>query len=191
MKRIVIFASGSGTNAEKIIEYFKGRNDISVAALFTDKPACGAALIAKNHDVPVMVFTPDELFKGTILKELKKTDPDLIVLAGFLRLLPGELIKNYQNRIVNIHPALLPKYGGKGFYGKHVHEAVLGAQDTETGITIHLVNEEYDKGEILLQKKCKVLSGDTPEILAERVRKLEHEYYPKTIENILKKGGER
>ena len=189
MKRIVIFASGGGTNAERIIQYFKGSTDISVAALFTDKPQCRAAAIASSYKVPVISFTSDELINGTVLKELKKTKPDLVVLAGFLKLLPSEMIKLYKNKIVNIHPALLPKYGGKGFYGKYVHEAVLNSGDKQTGITIHLVDEEYDRGEILLQKQCEVLPCDTPVILAERVRRLEHQYYPVTIENLLKKGG--
>lgn len=189
MNRIVIFASGNGTNAERIIQYFKGSTEITVSALFTDKPLCGAAQIAGINNVPVTSFTTEELANGTVLKELQKESPDLIVLAGFLKLLPADLIRHYKNRIVNIHPALLPKYGGKGFYGRHVHEAVLNSGENKTGITIHFVDEEYDRGEVLLQKTCEVLENDTPETLSGRVRRLEHENYPVVIENLLKKGS--
>lgn len=190
MKRIVIFASGSGTNAERIILYFKENPEISVAALFTDKAISGAVQVAAKHNVLVYTFTPEQLANGTVLNELQKVRPHIIVLAGFLKLLPARLIKHYRNKIINIHPALLPKFGGKGFYGRHVHEAVLNSGDKKTGITIHLVDEDYDKGEILLQKYCEVSASDTPETLAERVRQLEHQNYPVVIENLLKKGAE-
>ena len=187
MKSIVIFASGSGTNAGKIIEYFKENSEIRVSALFTDRPGCGAADKAEKNGIQVVVFTSSELYNGTVLNKLKLKDPDLLVLAGFLRLLPSEIIGEFRHKIINIHPALLPKYGGKGYYGKFVHEAVIKANDSESGITIHLVDEEYDKGKIIFQEKCMVVPGDTADTLAARIRQLEHKYYPVTIEKLLMK----
>jgi phosphoribosylglycinamide formyltransferase 1 len=189
MKSIVIFASGSGTNAEKIINYFHNNAEITVSALFTDKPDCGAALIAGIYGLDKVVFNKKELAEGVVLTKLRELNPDLIVLAGFLKLLPVEIIRSFKEKIINIHPALLPKYGGKGFYGKFVHEAVLKAKENKSGITIHLVDEEYDRGRTLLQKECDVSREDTPVSLAERVRRLEHKYYPLVIEEILKKGN--
>jgi phosphoribosylglycinamide formyltransferase 1 len=188
MKSIVIFASGSGTNAEKIINYFHDQAEIKVTALFTDKPECGAAQIADIYGVDKVVFNKKELAEGVVLTKLRELNPDLIVLSGFLKLLPVEIIRAFKKKIINIHPALLPKFGGKGFYGNFVHEAVLKAKEKKSGITIHLVDEEYDRGKILLQKECKVNKEDTPVSLAERVRILEHKYFSVVIENILKKG---
>ena len=185
MKRIVIFASGSGTNAEKIIDHFSNSSVIKVTALFTNKADSGAAGIAVAHNIPIVCFDQRQLDGGEVLKKLIEIGPDLIVLAGFLKLLPVSIIQHFQNKIINIHPALLPAYGGKGFYGKHVHEAVLKAKEKYSGITIHLVDEKYDRGKILLQERCEVLKNDTSEKLAERIRLLEHKYYPSVIENIL------
>lgn len=189
MKSIVIFASGSGTNAEKIINYFQNDDGVRVSALFTDKTGCGAASVAQKHNVEVYDFTGKELNEGKVLMKIQELKPDLIVLAGFLKLLPVEIIRAFKDKIINIHPALLPKFGGKGFYGRFVHEAVLAAGEKRTGITIHWVDVEYDKGDILLQKECDLDENETADSLAEKVRKLEHEYYPGVIEEMLKGGG--
>ncbi|MFW6259568.1 MAG: phosphoribosylglycinamide formyltransferase [Tangfeifania sp.] len=184
VKRIAIFASGSGTNAENIIRYFIDNKTIEVDSLWSNKPGAYALKRAEKMGVDTFVFTRKELNEtGEVAKKLKERKIDLIVLAGFLWLIPLELINNFS--IINIHPALLPKYGGKGMYGMKVHQAVVENCETESGITIHLVNPVYDDGEILFQAKCPVKPGDTPEDVARKVHKLEYRHYPEVIEKLL------
>lgn len=188
MKNIAVFASGSGTNAEKIFEKFAQHPKGRVKLLLTNNPKAGVIGRAARFNVPVQVFDKSILY-GTddVLKWLQKAEIDFIVLAGFLLKIPENIISAYQNNIINIHPALLPAYGGKGMYGIHVHRAVLEAGDQLTGITIHLVNEKYDAGKIILQVNCPINPTDTPEDVAAKVQKLEHQYYPEVIEELLAK----
>lgn len=181
--RIAIFASGSGSNAEEIIKYFSNHPDIGVDLLLSNNPDAFALERAKRLNVPSKIFNRQR-FRETeeVLLWLREKDITHIVLAGFLWLMPEYLIKAYPDRIINIHPALLPKYGGKGMYGAKVHEAVKAAAEKETGITIHLVNEKYDDGKILFQGRCNIDDHYTPEKIAECVHKLEYEHYPKEIE---------
>jgi phosphoribosylglycinamide formyltransferase-1 len=181
--KIAIFASGSGSNAEEIIKRFKGHESIEVVLLLSNNSTAYALERAKKFNIPTFVFTKQE-FRETeiVLKKLQEHHVTHIVLAGFLWLIPDYLIKNFPDRMVNIHPALLPKFGGKGMYGMKVHEAVKAAADKETGITIHLVNEHYDEGKILFQGTCAVDPNATPEHIADCVHKLEYEFYPQVIE---------
>jgi phosphoribosylglycinamide formyltransferase 1 len=181
--RIAIFASGSGTNAEEIMKYFQGHAAIKVVMLLSNKPDAYALERAKKFGVKTKVFNK-QAFKETdeVLQWLHHEAVTHIVLAGFLWLIPSNLIQNYPDKIINIHPALLPKYGGKNMYGMKVHEAVRQAQDAETGITIHLVNEKYDDGKILFQATCSVKQNDSADQIAQCVHKLEYEHYPKVIE---------
>lgn len=186
MKRIAIFASGSGSNAEQIVKHFNKTGTASVDAIYTNNPKAFVIQRANNLKIPAIVFDREKFYSGDyILRDLLSRKIDLIVLAGFLWLVPGNLNRAFPRKIVNIHPALLPKYGGKGMYGMAVHEAVVDAGETESGITIHLIDDVYDRGEILLQATCPVLADDTPESLAERIHQLEYEHYPKTIEKLL------
>ena len=180
--RIAIFASGSGTNAEEIIRYFKDHRQISVSLVLTNNPNAFVLERAKKFDVPTRVFTREE-FTSEIPDELKKNQVTHVALAGFLWLIPKALIDAYPDKIINIHPALLPKFGGKGMYGMKIHELVRSLNETETGITIHLVNEKYDDGKILYQGKCEVDHTDTAQQIAQKVHQLEHSCYPKVIEN--------
>ncbi len=184
-KKIVIFASGSGTNAQNIIEYFEDHGIIEVAMVFSNKKDAYVLERAAKFNVPTVVFDRKTFYDTTdILQILLKNEISFIILAGFLWLIPQIIIKSFPNRIVNIHPALLPKYGGKGMYGKYVHQVVLESGDKESGITIHYVNEEYDKGDIIFQTRCEVKPEDDPETLAQRVHQLEYIYYPKIIEKL-------
>lgn len=186
VKKIALLASGSGTNAENIINYFADNKHIKVDSLWSNKPDAYALKRAVKLGVDTFVFTRSELNETEkIVKKLKKREIDLIVLAGFLWLIPENLINNFD--IINIHPALLPKYGGKGMYGMKVHEAVVKNRETESGITIHFVNQVYDDGKILFQARCPVLPNDTPEDVAKKVHQLEYRYYPELIEKILLK----
>lgn len=186
MKNIAIFASGSGTNAQNIIEYFNKGNLARVTLVLCNNPDARVIERARKYSVPVFVFNRTVFYEQRdVLEKLKKKKSDLIVLAGFLWLVPDYLLKAYPGRIINIHPALLPGYGGKGMYGMKVHEAVIQSGDRETGITIHYVNEKYDEGEIIFQAKCKIEDHDTPESIAAKVHALEYEYYPKIIEQLL------
>jgi phosphoribosylglycinamide formyltransferase-1 len=181
--RIAIFASGSGSNAEEIIKHFKNHNTIEVSLLLSNNPQAYALERAKKFNIPAYAFTRPDFKESTIILDwLKEHGITHIVLAGFLWLIPEYLIKTFPDRIINIHPALLPKFGGKGMYGMNVHEAVKTSAETETGITIHLVNEHYDKGRILFQGKCPVESSYTPQQIAACVHKLEYEHYPIVIE---------
>jgi phosphoribosylglycinamide formyltransferase-1 len=188
MKNIAIFASGSGTNAENIIKCFSKHDKIRVSAVFCNNQKAGVLQKAENLQIDTILFGKAELYStGEVMNKLKSMDIHLVVLAGFLWLLPNDLIEEFRGRILNIHPALLPEYGGKGMYGRHVHNAVIDNKENKSGITIHLVNEEYDKGDILFQAKCSVMEGDDANSLAQRVHELEYQYYPGVIENFLLK----
>jgi phosphoribosylglycinamide formyltransferase-1 len=182
---IAIFASGSGTNAEEIFKHFKDHPSVKIVLLLSNNPQAYALERAKKFNVATKVFSRQEWKEQIVLDWLKEFKVTHVVLAGFLWLVPEYLIKAYPDRIINIHPALLPKFGGKGLYGMKVHEAVRLANEKETGITIHLVNEKYDDGEILFQGRCPVNSSDTPEQIASNVHRLEYEHYPVVIERWL------
>ncbi|WP_395051024.1 phosphoribosylglycinamide formyltransferase [Flavobacterium sp.] len=185
MKKIVIFASGSGTNAENIIKYFQSKEIGTVVAVFTNNPNAKVLERAKNFQVPTEIFNKEELYEGKILQKLNVIQPDLIVLAGFLLKLPKSMIESYLNTIINIHPALLPKYGGKGMYGMNVHKAIVENRERETGITIHFVNENYDEGNVIFQKTVPLTETDSPESVAEKIHELEQRYFPEVIENFI------
>ena len=185
-KNIAIFASGSGTNAENIIRHFQGNKDVNVALVVSNKPDAYVLVRAANLHVPSLTLTREEFARGEELARLmKERGIDFIVLAGFLLRVPEALIEAYPGRIVNIHPALLPKYGGKGMYGDRVHRAVVEAGERESGITIHLIDEQYDRGTTVFQAKCPVLPGDTPDDVARKVHALEYAHYPEVIEQLL------
>ncbi len=186
MKNIAIFASGTGSNARKIIDHFKGSPNIRVAAIVSNKPDAGVLHIAASENIPSFIIDKEAFFRGdTYVKLMQELHIDLIVLAGFLWKVPANLVQAFPNKIINIHPALLPKYGGKGMYGHFVHEAVIAAGDPESGITIHFVNEKYDDGATILQEKCAITSADTPESLAQKVLALEHKWFPVIVERLL------
>ena len=187
MRRIVIFASGAGSNAEKIILHFKKSNFAEVSAVFSNKVGAGVLEIARKNGIKSIVFDKDDLSKGFVTEQIKEINPDLIVLAGFLWKFPSDIVALYPNKIINIHPALLPKYGGKGMYGRFVHEAVLANQEKETGITIHFVNEHYDEGEYIFQQSVAIENCKTPEEIAQKVHELEHRYFPEVIEKLISK----
>ena len=185
-KNIAILASGAGSNAQKILEYFSDRMDIAVRLIVSNKKEAGVLNIAKLASIDTFVVNRDSFFSTTdLLVELDKRNIDFIVLAGFLWLIPPYLIQHYPDRIINIHPALLPKYGGKGMYGHFVHEAVHLAKDTHSGITIHFVNEKYDEGSIVFQERCEILPSDQPEDIAKKVQVLEHSHYPTVIDQLV------
>lgn len=185
-KRIAIFASGSGTNAERIMEHFRDHQAAEVAIVLSNKPDAKVLERALKFGVPRRVFNRAVFYDSPeIVDLLQEINIDLVVLAGFLWLIPSGLLKAFEGRIVNIHPALLPRYGGKGMYGRHVHEAVLASGDRESGISIHHVNEVYDDGKIIFQAKCEVRPGDTPDTLAARVHALEYRHYPTVLEKLL------
>lgn len=187
--QIAVFASGNGSNAENLITYFKKSNLVQVGLVLTNNPNAGVIARANRLKTPVCVFTKKDLHDSNkILEVLDDHQIDWIVLAGFLLLFPKNILKRYPNKIINIHPALLPKYGGKGMYGMHVHKAVIENNETETGITIHFVNEKYDEGKVIFQAKTVVESNDTPEDIAEKIHKLEYKWLPIVIEKQIKKG---
>ena len=186
MKKIAIFASGSGSNAENIINYFKNDTENVVKIVFCNKPDAYVLERAKRLSVPTFVFGREEFsHSDLVLNELKRLDIDLIVLAGFLWKVPDAIIDAYPDRVINIHPALLPSYGGKGMYGMKVHEAVIAAGEKESGITIHHVDNHYDEGTTIFQAKCDIVPGDTPETLATKVHALEYEHFPRVIKDVL------
>lgn len=189
IKHIAIFASGAGSNAQKIIDYFKDFDEVKVSLIICNKPGAGVLNIAANENIPAILIEKEKFFRGNAYTdELKEKQVDFIVLAGFLWKIPDRLIKMYPGRIINIHPALLPKYGGRGMYGHHVHAAVIAAGEKESGITIHYVDEHYDNGDIIFQAKCPVFSHDTPDSLAQRIHQLEYEHFPKVIGKIVAGG---
>ncbi len=192
---IAIFASGAGTNAKKIIEYFsqnERENKAIIRLIVCNKPGVGVLDIAKKNNISTILIEKERFFTGDFyVPELKEHHIDMIVLAGFLWKLPAELIHAYPKKIINIHPALLPKFGGKGMFGKHVHEVVISKKEKESGISIHFVDELYDHGEIIFQANCAVTDSDTTETLAEKIHLLEHAHYPAVIESVLKKQNLR
>jgi phosphoribosylglycinamide formyltransferase-1 len=185
--KLAVLASGSGTNAENIVRYFKKNDKIAVLFILSNKADAYVHERAKNLNIPSFTISKSGFENGEVLALMQKYDIDWIILAGFLLKIPENLLKSYPDHIVNIHPALLPKYGGKGMYGMRVHEAVIANKEQYSGITIHYVNQNYDEGKILLQEKCPVLPDDTAENLAQRVHELEYIHYPKVIEQLLQK----
>jgi phosphoribosylglycinamide formyltransferase-1 len=188
MNNIAIFASGSGTNAENIIKYFEKQTNIRVSLVLSNKSDAFVLERAKKLQVPVKVFNQQEFYGNTnVDKLLEEKKINFIVLAGFLLLFPKRLLDKYNGRIVNIHPALLPKYGGKGMYGMKIHEAIAANKEKESGISIHYVDQIYDNGQIIFQERFKIEEGDTAKEIAQKVHKLEYEFYPKVIEEIIMK----
>jgi len=188
MTKIAVFASGSGTNAENIIKYFKFNNNIIVSIIFTNNQKAGVIERANRLNVPVSIFSKEDFYQnGKVSEMLKNNKIDFIVLSGFLWLVPINIIENFKMKIINIHPALLPKYGGKGMYGEKVHKTIIENGEKESGITIHYVNNKYDDGDIIFQAKCIIETNDTAESLANKIHKLEYEFYPKVIEKTIEK----
>lgn len=186
MKRIAIFASGSGTNAQKIMEYFEQNKEVEVSLILSNKKTAKVLDRAQNFGVETFTFDRNTFYESNgIINVLQQKDINLIVLAGFLWLIPQSLVEAFSQKIINIHPALLPKYGGKGMYGMKVHQAVFENQEKETGITIHYVNEKYDEGQIIFQAMTDIESKDTPESIAQKVQFLEHRHFPEVIAKVL------
>ncbi|TAE23857.1 MAG: phosphoribosylglycinamide formyltransferase [Cytophagales bacterium] len=192
MQRIALFASGSGSNAGKIADHFAASVEVEISLVLTNNPKAGVIDRARGGfgtgqiHAPVLMFDRTTFYQtNRIVELLQKQEIDLIVLAGFMWLIPAQLVRAFPNRIVNIHPALLPKFGGKGMYGHFVHEAVVAAGETESGITIHYVNEQYDEGAVLFQATCPVVSTDSPDDVARKVQLLEHAHYPRVVEEVL------
>jgi phosphoribosylglycinamide formyltransferase 1 len=184
---VAIFASGTGSNAKKIAEYFNGHAFISISLIVSNKADAGVLNIAAAAGIPVLLISKERFFNGdAYLPELKSKEIGFIVLAGFLWKIPDSIIKAFPHRIINIHPALLPKYGGKGMYGASVHGAVVSAGEKESGISIHYVDEHYDSGDIIFQATCPVEETDTASTLSEKVHQLEHQHYPRVIEEVIK-----
>ncbi len=187
MVKVAVFASGSGTNAEELIKYFKNTECIEVSVIVSDNLDAFVLQRAKKFNIPSLYIPGRMLDSADIFSAmLSSFEVDFIILAGWLKLIPAGLIKDYEDKIVNIHPALLPKYGGKGMYGNHVHKAVIAAGEQTSGITVHYVNERYDEGNIIAQIHCAVSENDTPESLAEKIHKIEHAYYPTICETVIK-----
>jgi len=183
---LAIFASGAGSNAQKIIDHFREHIFIKVSLVICNKPGAGVLSIAEKEKIPSLIIEKEKFFRGdAYLGILAEHKIDFIVLAGFLWKIPQALIQKFPGKIINIHPALLPKYGGKGMFGQHVHEAVIAAKEKESGITIHYVDELYDHGKIIFQATCIIEKNDTPEILAQKVHLLEHRFFPKIIEEVI------
>ena len=186
MKHIAIFASGEGTNTQHLIDHFEG-SSVKIALLVCNNPKANVLKRAENNRIPALLIDREIFYsEKNVLKRLLNEKTDLIVCAGFLWKIPDNILHAFPDKIVNVHPALLPKFGGKGMYGLNVHKAVIEAGEKESGITIHYLNEHYDEGKIILQKKCELASNETPESLAQKVHTLEHEWYPKAIEQLLK-----
>lgn len=186
LKRIALFASGSGSNAEKIVAYFADNASVEVSLILSNNPKAGVIERARRLHIPVLLFDRTTFYDtNRVTQFLINQKIDLLVLAGFMWLMPAELVRAFPNQIVNVHPALLPKFGGKGMYGHFVHEAVVAAQEMESGITIHYVNEHYDEGQIIFQAHCPVLPADTPDDVALNVQALEHTHYPRVVAEIL------
>jgi phosphoribosylglycinamide formyltransferase-1 len=185
--RMAIFLSGTGTNAVNIIEYFSIHNDIEIALLLTNKADSGAERISNKYNIPFAFFEKNEFVSSdVVLNNLKENHIDYIILAGFLWLMPQNILSNFPDKIINIHPALLPKYGGKGMYGSKVHESVVENKESLSGITIHLVNQHYDEGEVLFQASCMVGKEDNADMLAKKIHELEYNFFPKVIEAYIK-----
>ena len=188
MVHIALFASGSGSNVENIVQYFSNNNELVFPIIISNRSDAFVHERAKNLMIPSYTFKKSDFENGEVLKLLQEKAIDFIVLAGFLLKIPENLLKAYPNRIINIHPALLPKFGGKGMYGSHVHEAVVASGEKESGITIHYVNENYDEGRIIFQARCPVLPTDTPDDVAAKVHALEYKFFPTVIEKVLQEA---
>jgi phosphoribosylglycinamide formyltransferase-1 len=187
MKNIALFASGNGSNVQRIVEYFTGSKIVNIQLIVCNKSNAYVLERAKKLGIDTLLIDRNMFYETDfVVKTLQNLHVDLIVLAGFLWLVPENLIEAFPEKIINIHPALLPKYGGKGMYGMRVHEAVMANKESSSGITIHYVNSNYDKGDIIFQEKCELLANDTPEIVAEKVHILEYTHYPVVIEELLK-----
>ena len=184
-KKIIIFASGDGTNVEQIIKYFKNNNEVNIQLILTNNSNAGVLKRAKKHRIPAYFYNNEAFEKKIVFQILNSLNPNLIVLAGFIRKIPNTIISRFPNKIINIHPALLPSHGGKGMFGIEVHKSVIRSNDSKTGVTIHYVNSNYDEGKIIFQKSLKVDPDDSPESLFRRVQKLEHKYYSLIIEKLL------
>ncbi|HEY9169791.1 MAG TPA: phosphoribosylglycinamide formyltransferase [Lutibacter sp.] len=189
MIRIVIMASGSGTNTENIIKYFENSSSISVVQVLSNKKDAKVLERASRLEIPNKSFDKNAFVDTDEVLNFLKKNADYIILAGFLWKIPSKIIEAFPNKIINIHPALLPKYGGRGMYGMHVHNAVVENKEKQTGITVHYVNENYDEGAIIFQKSFEVLESDTSEDVAEKIHKLEYEYFPKVIEKVILENG--
>jgi phosphoribosylglycinamide formyltransferase-1 len=189
MKRIVIFASGSGTNAENIIKYFKNSAIATVVRVLTNNQHAKVLERAKNLNIRSLYFNKKAFDEEDTILNLLKKEADVIILAGFLWRIPAKIVAAFPKKIINIHPALLPKYGGKGMYGMHIHKKVIENNEKETGISIHYVNENYDEGAIIFQEKVSIEPNDTPEMIANKVHELEYEHFPKTIEQVILKAN--
>jgi phosphoribosylglycinamide formyltransferase-1 len=185
MKKMVLFASGSGTNAENIILHFRQMIKLEVVAVFCNNPNAGVVNRAEALHVPVVLFSKDDLLGERVLLKLQAFGPDIIVLAGFLLKFPTYIIQAFPGKIINMHPALLPKFGGKGMYGLNVHRAVIENKETETGISIHYINEHYDEGAVIFQKSISLNGKETAEEIAQKIHELEHKYFPQVIESLL------
>ena len=188
-KRVIIFASGSGSNALKIFEYFNNNQNIIIDSIYCNNPRANVINVFQKLSIKTVLFNKKELYERAFLEAIISTNPDLIVLAWFLLKIPEKMVSAFENRIINIHPSLLPKYGGKGMYGLNIHKEVLLNKEKFSGLTIHYVNKEYDKGAVIFQKKIKINEKETPESLSSKVLKLEHENYPLIIEKILNNEG--
>ncbi len=185
-KNVAIFASGEGSNAQNIIDYFKGSKNIKIALVVSNKVTANVLNRAKKSNIPTLILERNKFFETReVIQQLTNAKIDLIVLAGFLWMIPESLVHAFPNKIINIHPALLPKFGGQGMYGMNVHKAVIEAKEMESGISIHFVNEHYDKGQIIASYTCPINSEETPETLAEKIHEMEYKYLPKTIEDLL------
>lgn len=189
MIKLVLFASGSGSNVENIINYFKNSDKIIITKVFCNKKEAGVFERCKRLQVPCGWFSKTDFLDETKLLHQLKKDADYLILAGFLMKIPSSFVAAFPNKIINIHPALLPKYGGKGMYGMHVHNAVKENNEQETGITIHFVNEDYDEGAIIFQAKTNIDDTDTPENIAQKVHILEYEHFPKVVEDVVLKSS--
>ena len=188
-KKVIIFASGSGSNALKIFEHFNNNQNIIIDSIYCNNPRASVIKVFQKLSIKTVLFNKKELYERAFLEAIISTNPDLIVLAGFLLKIPEKMVSAFENRIINIHPSLLPKYGGKGMYGLNIHKEVLLNKEKFSGLTIHYVNKEYDKGAVIFQKKIKINEKETPESLSSKVLKLEHENYSLIIEKILSNEG--
>lgn len=184
-KKIVIFVSGNGSNMENIITYFQSMDHIKITRVYSNKKDCGGINKAQKRNVPTFVFDKTSFTDGSLLAQLKEDNPSLIVLAGFLLKMPASITNQFENKIINIHPSLLPKYGGKGMYGKYVHEAVISNKEKTSGITIHYVNEHYDEGNIIAQFTCELNENETTDSLTQKIHALEMTHFPKVIQQLL------
>lgn len=188
MHPLILFASGRGSNVQAVIDYFEGTGKASVALIVCNNPEAGVLAIADMHQIPVLMIDRKSFKEPEFVAQLKQYEPSLLVLAGFLWKVPETVVQGFAGKIINIHPALLPKYGGKGMYGSHVHQAVVAAAEKESGITIHFVNEHYDEGATILQAHCSLIPEDSHETLALKIHQLEHYFFPRTIDFLLDKA---